>query len=59
VTGSAVNLPDGTVEVHAEGVLTAVDTLLADLGAGPPSARVGAVSVRWGTPAGLARFDVG
>jgi len=59
VAGSAVNLPDGSVEVHAEGVRTAVDTLLVDLRSGPPSARVADVSTRWEPPSGLARFDVG
>lgn len=59
LAGSAVNLPDGTVEVHAEGVRTAVDTLLVELRHGPPSARVSDVATRWDRPVGLAGFDVG
>jgi acylphosphatase len=59
VAGSAVNLPDGSVEVHAEGGRTAVDTLLVELRRGPPSAKVTDVSTTWQSPAGLARFDVG
>lgn len=59
VHGSAVNLPDGRVEVHAEGVRTAVDTLLVDLAQGPRSARVSAVDTTWEHPRTLRGFDVG
>lgn len=59
VSGSAVNLSDGTVQVHAEGVRTAVDTLLVELREGPPSARVSTVSTSWEPPTGRAGFDVG
>lgn len=43
VTGYARNLPDGRVEVHAEGDLAAVNALCEWLWIGPPSARVTAV----------------
>lgn len=59
VAGSAVNRPDGRVEVHAEGTRTAVDTLLVDLATGPPSARVTGLSTSWDEPRGLRGFDVG
>ena len=59
VAGSAVNLADGRVQVHAEGPPAAVQALLADLRRGPPSARVSAVSVQWEAPSGRSGFDVG
>jgi len=40
VTGHAVNLPDGRVEVLACGTLEAVETLCNWLWEGPPAARV-------------------
>jgi acylphosphatase len=59
IAGSAVNLANGRVEVHAEGVRTAVDTLLVDLATGPPSARVTDLATSWDKPRGLRGFDVG
>lgn len=59
VAGSAVNLPDGRVEVHAEGPRIAVDMLLVELAQGPPSARVTGVETRWQNPDNLSSFDVG
>ncbi|GIX34067.1 MAG: acylphosphatase [Lysobacterales bacterium] len=41
--GYARNLPDGTVEVEAEGTETALESLLRWLWRGPPLARVEAV----------------
>ncbi len=46
VAGSAVNLPDGTVEVIACGEEAAVERLHAWLWEGPPAARVEEVSCR-------------
>ncbi|WP_447938831.1 acylphosphatase [Pseudoxanthomonas mexicana] len=43
VNGRATNLPDGRVEVVAEGSADALDALEAWLHAGPPAARVDAV----------------
>lgn len=43
LTGSAVNCPDGTVEVHAEGESDALDALERWLWQGPPAAQVIAV----------------
>lgn len=43
VSGRATNLPDGRVEVIAEGDVVALDALEAWLRLGPPAARVDAV----------------
>jgi acylphosphatase len=52
LVGSATNLPDGTVEVIAEGPRDACLALLGALrGRGTPG-RVSHVVERWGTPAG-------
>ncbi|TVQ35021.1 MAG: acylphosphatase [Wenzhouxiangella sp.] len=40
LSGYAINLPDGRVEVVAEGESAALDTLADWLRAGPPAARV-------------------
>jgi len=45
VSGLARNLPDGTVEVEAEGYRQDVDALLAWLRQGPPWSRVDGVEV--------------
>ena len=45
VSGHAKNLPDGAVEVRAQGEDSAVDTLLAWLHHGPDMARVDHVAV--------------
>ncbi len=45
LTGAARNLPDGRVEVVAEGPTSAVEALIAFLHQGPPSARVAGVEV--------------
>ena len=43
--GSAENLPDGSVLVHAAGSIVALDELVAWLHEGPPMARVDSVEV--------------
>ncbi|MGO9753804.1 MAG: acylphosphatase [Solirubrobacteraceae bacterium] len=45
VTGWVRNLPDGSVQVHAEGAPTAVDQLVTFLHDGPPRARVDALDI--------------
>jgi acylphosphatase len=45
VAGEVRNLPDGRVEVVAEGAASAVEALIAYCRQGPPSARVAAVEV--------------
>lgn len=60
LTGSAVNLADGSVEVVAEGPQEAcealVDALRADRGR---PGRVDRVSVDWSEPEGLSGFTTG
>ncbi|RMG69182.1 MAG: acylphosphatase [Calditrichaeota bacterium] len=52
VTGYVKNLPDGSVEVYAEGEREVLEQLLADLNQGPPAARVTHVEVDWKLPTG-------
>ena len=47
LTGWARNLPDGRVEIVAEGGEEALRRLLRWAGRGPSSARVDNISVRW------------
>ncbi len=58
VAGLVRNLPDGRVEVEAEGDRAAVEALVAWCRRGPPSARVEGVEVRWLAFGGdLPRFE--
>ena len=52
LTGYARNLPDGSVEVVAEGSSSALDTLLPSLRRGPSLSRVDRVDVAWAAPTG-------
>lgn len=53
------NLPDGRVEVLAEGARPALEALLAACRRGPPAARVAEVEVSWQEPRGdLGPFEV-
>jgi acylphosphatase len=54
VSGAVRNLPDGSVEVVAEGGRPAVEALVAFCRRGPPAARVDAVEITWERPAGEA-----
>ncbi|HUV44218.1 MAG TPA: acylphosphatase [Dehalococcoidales bacterium] len=47
LTGYARNLPDGTVEVRAEGETGQLQRLLDRLKTGPPAARVEKVDTDW------------
>jgi acylphosphatase len=47
LTGWVKNLPDGSVEVTAEGSRYALEDLLAWCRRGPPGSRVDDVTVRW------------
>ena len=53
LTGYVLNLPDGTVEVRAEGERQRLEKLAGYLKAGPPAARVDEVIVNWGEYGGL------
>ena len=52
ISGAVRNLADGSVEVEAEGVRSAVEALVAWCRHGPPSARVEGLDVAWEPPAG-------
>jgi acylphosphatase len=47
LTGRVRNVPDGTVEVEAEGRRTDMDTFVSRLKEGPRAARVKDVQVEW------------
>lgn len=52
VQGYARNMPDGSVEVIAEGPRPTLESLLDALRRGPPSGYVESVEVFWETPTG-------
>ena len=58
ISGWARNLPDGRVEIVAEGDPEAVDKLVEWCRHGPPGARVTAVEVHVEEPEGLGGFAV-
>ena len=59
LAGWVRNLPDGAVEVTAEGPRPALERLLAFLHQGPPLARVSAVQPDWSAASGeFQRFDI-
>ena len=47
LTGYVRNLPEGTVEVRAEGKRKPLEKLIDHLKVGPPAARVTKVEIRW------------
>jgi acylphosphatase len=47
-TGYAINLPDGSVKVVAEGSKKALSSLLEELKKGPPLSWIETVQVNWG-----------
>ena len=53
LTGYVRNLPDGKVEVNAEGERERLEKLAGYLKAGPPAARVARVRLKWGEHRGL------
>ncbi len=58
ISGWARNLPDGRVEIVAEGDPEALDKLVEWCRHGPPAARVTAVEVHAEEPEGLDSFTV-
>lgn len=58
VSGLARNLPDGRVEIVAEGPRLALERLIADLRAGPPGAVIRGLSVEWEAPVGMHGFVI-
>ena len=59
ITGYAMNLADGNVEVLACGAAVVLDELQAWLHHGPPMARVTKVEVAESDAAGIAGFRIG
>jgi acylphosphatase len=47
ITGTVANLPDGNVEVTAEGAMPDLERMLAWLRRGPPGAHVRDLQVEW------------
>ncbi len=58
VSGSAINLPDGTVESHFEGPQDAVEAMVEVARQGPPGAQVTQLDVEWIAPLGLTGFHI-
>ncbi len=58
VAGWVRNLPDGSVELWAEGERQAVEALLVWCRKGPPAARVTGVDTEWGAPVGASGFII-
>ena len=58
ITGHAINLADGDVEVHANGDAESLDALAAWLHKGPPMARVDAVLSADAEPDGAGEFSI-
>jgi acylphosphatase len=59
LTGYVRNLPDGTVEVVAEGPQDTLQQLLEQIGTGPSGAQVEKVDSHWGDHSGeFDRFEV-
>lgn len=59
LVGWVRNLPDGRVEIVAEGGDAAVDQLVAYCHAGPPAARVDHVTIDWQAPeGGFTSFEI-
>ncbi|MGH2348217.1 MAG: acylphosphatase [bacterium] len=58
VGGFARNLPDGRLEVTAEGPARAVEEFIARMRTGPASSRVRDVRVEWEPPSGTDEFVI-
>lgn len=59
LTGWVRNLPDGGVEILAEGELQALEGFIERCHSGPPAARVNQVKTHWDDPQGdLTSFEI-
>ncbi len=58
VSGHVENLPDGRVEVVAEGHRSDIEMLLVRMRTGPAHSEVSSVEVEWGEPGGMSGFYV-
>ncbi|HEY3248963.1 MAG TPA: acylphosphatase [bacterium] len=56
VGGFARNLPDGRVEIVAEGSRESVERFVAEVHRGPPASAVADVRVEWEPPTGAVEF---
>jgi acylphosphatase len=59
LAGSATNLPDGSVEVVAEGPRATCDDLVETLRSRRPPGHVSRVAVSWNAPTGMHGFRTG
>jgi acylphosphatase len=59
VSGSAVNRSDGTVRMHFEGPLGAVQAMIEVARLGSPNAEVTQLDVEWTEPNGATGFQIG
>ena len=53
LTGFVQNLPNGDVEIEAEGERSALEALIAEVKIGPQAARVSDISLHWEQAKGL------
>lgn len=58
LAGYVCNLPDGRVELEAEGSNETVDRMLAWANEGPPKASVSDVELKWLEPTGGRGFNI-
>jgi acylphosphatase len=59
LTGYVRNLPDGAVELVAEGARPTLDNLLDIAGVGPAAAVIENIDIQWSTPTGeFYRFEI-
>ncbi|PIR01111.1 MAG: acylphosphatase [Nitrospinae bacterium CG11_big_fil_rev_8_21_14_0_20_45_15] len=58
INGWVRNLPDGAVEIHAEGDKDRLKVLLQWCWQGPPSAEVSSIEEKWMEPEGFDAFQV-
>ena len=58
LAGLVRNLPDGRVEIVAEGPKETLETLIAEVRRGPLGSLVHAVRAEWEPPAGLQGFQI-
>lgn len=56
--GWVKNCPDGTVEIHAEGVKEVLEQFIAWCRKGTPAAQVSSLDIEWTHPQGLNNFEI-
>jgi len=58
IAGWVRNLPDGSVEIQAEGLRENLDALIKWCRQGPPSAEVKDIDEEWNRPSGFVTFQI-